>query len=279
MKFISLELNNFRQYKGKNYLEFAGYKENPNVTLIFGGNGFGKTGIFRAIMFCLYGDKYLEQDNLPASQKKEGLSLVNQRLLEESPEKKVTASVELNFDHNEKSYLLKRYISAMLKNDKIFQQPGRVSLQITENGNTGPPLEGDDLVNQVINEILSKSVRDFFLFDGERMERLTKYSDDSKIEVKKGIRILLQLDTLDIAQKGLKKTIETLDNKIKVNSSGELNFIGKKLENCIGRIKEIEEKLDILREEKQKVENLEKQIEQNSKKKKIPEKNRKKERR
>ncbi len=64
MKLLKLCLKNFRQFKGAQELEFAapagGRRE--NVTVVFGENERGKTGIFRAIMFCLYGDQQLSQD-------------------------------------------------------------------------------------------------------------------------------------------------------------------------------------------------------------------------
>ena len=71
MKFKKLKLNNFRQYIGENSVEFCSDAQN-NVTLIFGANGFGKTGIFRAIMFGLYGDRFLKQDKLTDEQKRKG---------------------------------------------------------------------------------------------------------------------------------------------------------------------------------------------------------------
>ncbi|MDN6161806.1 MAG: AAA family ATPase [Atopostipes sp.] len=61
MKIEKLEIENFRQFYGKQVIEF-GQGEN-NVTIILGANGNGKTGIFRAIMFALYGDMSLEQEN------------------------------------------------------------------------------------------------------------------------------------------------------------------------------------------------------------------------
>ncbi len=261
MKFISLKLNNFRQYIGEHYLEFAGRNGSSNVTLIFGGNGFGKTGIFRAIMFCLYGDRYLEQDSLTEAQKKEGLILVNERLLEEPRGRKVTATVELKFEHKGNLYILKREISG-LKDKKILQEPGQVSLQITEDTNTKPPIYGDDEVKNEISKILHRSIRDFFLFDGERMEKLTRYNDTSRNEVKKGIKNLLHLDALEIAQKGLDKTIQDFNKKITANSSGELEIVSERLSKCGSKLVEINENIRNLTEENTRIDTIERQIEE-----------------
>ena len=92
MKLLSLELNNFRQFVGTNSIDFGG--DNNKVTVIYGLNGYGKTGIFRAIIFCLYGNTFLERDNLDANQRNKGLVLVNHSLVEQAKGDYVKASVK-----------------------------------------------------------------------------------------------------------------------------------------------------------------------------------------
>jgi DNA sulfur modification protein DndD len=48
MKFIRVELNDYRQFYGEQVLTFASGKE-QNITLINGNNGAGKTHLFEAI--------------------------------------------------------------------------------------------------------------------------------------------------------------------------------------------------------------------------------------
>ena len=59
-----ITVENFRQFRGRQSLQFAtgGPGKGKNVTVILGENGRGKTGLFRALMFCLYGDCSLAQD-------------------------------------------------------------------------------------------------------------------------------------------------------------------------------------------------------------------------
>ena len=83
MKLHRIELNNFRQFKGTQTIEFSS-SSTKNVSVVYGENGRGKTGIFRALMFCLYGDRSLSQDELSGEKKREGLILVNEVLLKES---------------------------------------------------------------------------------------------------------------------------------------------------------------------------------------------------
>ena len=54
MKLERITLENFRQYHGRQRLEFA-RDEQRRVTVIHGVNGAGKTSLFLAINWCLYG--------------------------------------------------------------------------------------------------------------------------------------------------------------------------------------------------------------------------------
>lgn len=229
MKLRYLKLKNFRQYMGEHTIDFAGgdSQADANVTLIRGANGYGKTGIFRAIMFCLYGDKSLDQDNLGPIAAKHGLNLVNERLLDQQPGTSVTASVELCFTHKGEQFVLTREIQGCKNSDgEVAQQDSHVKLEIrTASGDTKPAIKDLDEISNKVNQILPSRLKDFFLFDGERMEKLTRPGDDQKSEIKRGIRTLLQLDTLEQAIKALKKQEDKLTQLIRVNSSSELEMV------------------------------------------------------
>ncbi|MDY6912138.1 MAG: ATP-binding protein, partial [Chloroflexota bacterium] len=101
-------LENFRQFKGRQEIVFAkggSSRKSPCITVLYGENGRGKTGIYRALMFGLYGESRLSQDE----QAKTGeLSLVNRHVLELQPEEPVKAVVEIEFTHNDCQYHLHR---------------------------------------------------------------------------------------------------------------------------------------------------------------------------
>lgn len=54
MKIKSIELNNFRLYKGINKIDFPNGND-KNLYLISGENGFGKTTFLHSLLWCLYG--------------------------------------------------------------------------------------------------------------------------------------------------------------------------------------------------------------------------------
>ena len=57
----SIKLENFRQFKGKQKIEFSCDK-NKNVTIVMGENGAGKTTLEQAFLWCLYGVTEFNKD-------------------------------------------------------------------------------------------------------------------------------------------------------------------------------------------------------------------------
>jgi DNA sulfur modification protein DndD len=59
----SIELNNFRIYKGINRIDFMP-DSNRNIVIISGNNGFGKTTFLMALVWCLYGRQMDKVDEI-----------------------------------------------------------------------------------------------------------------------------------------------------------------------------------------------------------------------
>lgn len=208
MEITKLELNDFRQFYGKHTVEFG--KNKKNTTIILGANGNGKTGIFRAVMFALYGDMLLEQDN-----KSKELILVNLEKLEEKLNMPVTSSVKLSFDHKGISYVIEREVSIIKEdNNKFSTQIKQPNFnRISPSGDFEKIMEDSTVY---INDILHKDIREFFFFDAERMQLLNNNRSKGMIsrEVKEGIIKLLQIKSLDDSEKQLKDLINQESKKI-----------------------------------------------------------------
>lgn len=58
-----IELNNFRIYKGVNKIELLP-KDNKNIIVVSGKNGFGKTTFLMSLVWCLYGRQMEKVDEL-----------------------------------------------------------------------------------------------------------------------------------------------------------------------------------------------------------------------
>ncbi len=223
-------------------------EQKKNVTVVYGKNGRGKTGIFRALMFCLYGDRSLSQDELTGEGKKNGLNLINERTLKDNIGHEITASVAVRFFHQDKKCLVFRALTGLMKSDGVIvQNPSdqdQITLQVTwSDGNTSPIEKDPDKVRAFIQEILSSRLRDYFLFDGERIERLTRGTRERRDEVRKGIRALLDLDAMELAIKGLKKLASGYEKEISQKATGRLQKITEMIAEYSEKIEAFEESL------------------------------------
>ena len=231
MQLNSIEVKNFRQYYGEQSIEFAHGER--NITIIFGENGKGKTGLFRALIFGVFGDKYINQDN-----KNDEIHLVNFNKLQEEQGSPVEAGVKVNFTHKNNEYTIKRTIVGYKVGDKITEKITDAELIIKdENGNYKKDELSLEDINKFINKIFDPKIKDFFLFDAEKIDTLAKTNKDSKLEVEHGIKNLLNIDKL---QKAIDITEELVKEERK-NISSRIN--DKEVIKCEDDIRNIEEEI------------------------------------
>ncbi|WML56026.1 AAA family ATPase [Neobacillus sp. PS2-9] len=223
MKLLELEMENFRQYMGKQKVEFA--SNDKNITIIFGENGKGKTGIFRALMFCLYGSTHIQQDN-PS----EPIHLVSMKLLDSST-RPVKASVRILFEHRGQQYEMTRSVRGVKRGYRIEERFDSVKLaSFDEMGNYNPNLLDNELrVREKMNEILDEEIKDFFLFDAEKIDTLAKTDAQVKKEVKTAIFKLLQINNVEEA-KALLDTLFNSEKAAAIRSAGNINIEAKQRE-------------------------------------------------
>ena len=239
-------VENFRQFRGRQEIEFlAPSLPHHNVTVVFGENGRGKTGLFRAIMFCLFGERRLSQDgDVP----REELQLVNVSALEANARQPVRTSVELEFTHKEQSYRLRRAILGMQDGKRIIEEEDEKRLfVITNDGNTQtvPTTE----IDAVIDSILDRRVKDYFLFDGEKIERLTRASIEQRREISVGIRNLLNVDALETAIRAVGRVSKALERELSNSSHEELSRLLKRLSDNEEEQTQLRKRLDGLADE------------------------------
>lgn len=237
MRIISLKLNNFRQYYGEQCIDFSN-ADDKNITIILGQNGEGKTGIFRAVIFCLFGQIFLSgEEKISRKNKNEDIiHLVNFNKLEEEKDTPIKAYVEMKFEHENQIYTMNRSILEMMEVDGtvIGEDSTDVEMSITDiHGNTNPQkIINDHDVQIILSNILDKKLKDFFLFDGEKIESLSKPNKQTREEVKSGIIKLLQIDSVTSAIELLGKIESKHRLKIKKNTSNtKLQAKRKELED------------------------------------------------
>ncbi len=182
-----LKLKDFRQYRGEHQLTFA-HDESHNVTVITGMNGTGKTGLFYALNWCLYGDAQA----LPGS-------LINKAALQE--EAFPTAVVELHFLHEGARYVCRR---EQVRTPNGSEREGSFTLQQLEAGGRVVDLKN---APERVNVILPRDARRYFFFDGERIDELARPGHEA--EVKEAVRSVLKLKVLSVRPSILTRPLRT----------------------------------------------------------------------
>lgn len=250
-----ITLRNFKQFRGTQELEFA-FGNEGNVTVVYGENGRGKTSLYRALLFCLYGEKQLSQDALVEP---EELYLVNYPEMEEasSTKKPVEASVKLLFTHNDLDFELERSIRGMLLNDRVVEEKAGIRLVSWDHKGNATTSRDPDHVQHVVGGILDNGLREYFLFDGEKIERLTRASSDQRREVSAGVRRLLDIDALETATRATDRLKRYLDGEVESRATGELaqtiatiRVQEEKSSRLESRIAELDNELELAEKEK-----------------------------
>lgn len=155
MHIKKIKLDNFRQFKGTQTLEFSTDAE-KNVTLILGNNNTGKTTLAQAFLWCLYGETDFKEKEL-----------INREVRDRKGEGRV--SVEMEVVHLGKAYRLYRseYYNRERRSNRVF----RVSQQ-NPHGDWRSFGDADSI--KKVKEMLPQELSRFFFFDGERIHSMSE---------------------------------------------------------------------------------------------------------
>lgn len=250
----SITLNNFRQFKGKQVLEFS-TDTDKNVTVLLGDNTFGKTTILQAFNWCLYGVADFPKDSNPDF-------LLNLEVANEQAgiKQKCEVYVELVLEHKNTEYVVIRkqaYVDRAYGNWSPLNSQLIVSYK--ENGIMKQVREGEE--RNIINGILPQSLSGYFFFDTERVSDISTRKDLSE-----AVKGLLGLAAVGNARKHL--GARTLKASAIGQWNGALDLSGDEQAREAEKTISIEsDRIDALREE---IENANKELDKlNSKKEKI----------
>ncbi len=237
----SIKLENFRQFTNEK-IDFS-TDPDRNVTLIIGENGTGKTTFAQSFFWCLYGetdftDKIMLNRNIA------------EKLL---PDQKATVRVELKLTHGSASYVVVRtqdYKKTFSNKLATANSVLNVSVKSAD-GNTRylKPLECET----EIKKILPKELSNYFFFDGERIEKMSK-------EIASGRKSSGFSDAV-VGLTGLNATLAAINHLSPTRSNsviGRLNeeYVG----DSSGKIDDLSRAIDKLQEELNQIESRKSEI-------------------
>lgn len=237
----NLKLNNFRQFKGEQFIYFA---TDPirNVTVIMGENDSGKTTLAQSFTWCLYGDTDFEDKSM----------LCKAVALNMLPSTEETVRVELGLVHNGIDYTIireQRYGKDGVGNMK---RPGQTVFRISYKNKDGQQEFVRDLDTEIrMKEILPKELSKYFFFDGERIGNMSKEIRRGKSqEFARAVRSLLGLSAFTAALEHLKgktsklSVLRSYDESYDARSDSKVAQYSRDIERYDAEIEGIEKRLE-----------------------------------
>ncbi len=168
MRPIKLTMKAFGSYAAETVIDFT--RPQQNIFLISGETGSGKSTIFDAIVFALYGESGSEK------YARDGCDLQSQYVKEEGV-------VTLEFEENGKRYKIKRKAGSVTANSKggVSKKSGTVTLTVEgETDESG----GVKAMNEKIKELIGLNKKQFMqvamIAQGEFVDLLRKKQEDRK---------------------------------------------------------------------------------------------------
>lgn len=240
----SIELKNFRQFVDEK-IDFS-TDENRNVTLIIGENGTGKTTFAQAFFWCLYGTTEFTDKNM-----------INRVVAEKmTPDQNVTVSVNLKLRHGSADYeIIRTQEYKKSYSNKVTGANSVLNISVkSEDGNTRylKPLECES----EIKKILPKELSNYFFFDGERIEKMSKEIASGKkssgfstaVVGLTGLNAFLEA-IKHLNPKSTKSVIGKLDGEYTGDSSGQIKELTKKINELQEKITNNEKRLEEIEDE------------------------------
>lgn len=249
MHLRSIRLRDWKTFTDATF-DFPEPKSRRNVVLIGAKNGFGKTSLLEAIILGLYG-----RDGLPLVARATFGDVGDQRIelsyndfLERAfhaqarDQGRSSASVQLVFDGEEQIKLQRIWHFSGSGKHRREEEEVRIFLGEDEDLLTVPPLDDrDEFVRSfVARHFLPVHLAQFFLFDGEQVQRLAQR--DMAAQVQLGIEGILGVPVL-------RELADDLRNYAKDRRRGASHVGDEKIERLRAEIREVESTEEVLTQE------------------------------
>ena len=192
MTIKNITIENFQSYYGSQTLEFSN-----GLNLIIGNGGKGKSKLFNAFYWVLFGKIYItgigwcKTDNLPQSAKfsMQRYEFINKRALFKAfVNEEVTSSVQIELEDDKGgNYIIERSVGALrLENndwDSDYAWQVRPSiLKVSFDSITGTRVLNDILAEDKINELFPDGIRNYIWFQGESLESLINFRNKDTLK-------------------------------------------------------------------------------------------------
>lgn len=248
MIFKSITLNNFRQYKGRQVVEFS-TDPDRNVTVIVGVNTSGKTTLIQAFLWCLYDQCNFKTKDIINTEVVNGLL----------PNTHTSASVEIILVHDQREYTFIKTQDYYMDSSYVLKKDhAQFTIAYKDELGATHQIIGQEKL-RVINQILPQDLSDYFFFDGERIEEINE-----KKNVEASVRGLMGLDILGDAVDHLnpnsassvigrlKKSLDTASDDKAEKAKNRIDELDKSIINDENRLAKARDEITYFKAQKEK---------------------------
>ncbi len=242
MHFERLELCNFGCYYGEHSIDLSCESDKP-VVVILGGTGTGKSTLFDAINWALYGPEY-EKDVIKKRQRKI-VDYVSESAINavKDGNDDIEMSATLYFEHDGRHYYITQALEANLikrpSDERSVDVKSQETMLFEIRGGNHKRIPYDSIF---LDEVLPNNVRDYFLFDGDRIHNLSK--PGSSQEVREAIYRVVDLELIKNAQMHLNQVASEYRRDANRESKGELSDIEAKYGEAREDLEKLKERED-----------------------------------
>jgi DNA sulfur modification protein DndD len=249
MKFSNIEINNFRQYYNNVDVDLE-TKDDKNIIIIGGKNGYGKTNFLLSIVWCLFGDKIsqIDENFKKEIQKEKNYSSFMQQSINWTAKKEninqFSVSVKISeielpdlrtIDSKIDSIIIKRTfdVSSMSETLSITDCASKVELFDDES----------DKINFINDYIIPIDAAKFVFFDAEKIAEIANLSiKDEGSFINDALGKILGLDTYESLIEDLEFYINNLKKEgASKNLQEQIINNEKAIEISEGQINTLEE--------------------------------------
>ena len=205
MRINRIRLKNYRQFRKMEFL--LRESDMSDIHILIGHNGTGKTNLLNAISWCLYGDEpHLtdESRSLPI------LNTAAQQELAEGEEGRVEVEVQFQVGPDDR-YTFTRQCEFRLHGSSVRRQASSFRAAHTDASGNTRYAEGDEAVAQV-QRLVPKGIREYFFFDGERLD--SYFRDEAGQKISHAVFEIAQIDLLQTVERKLAELVRDLQRKV-----------------------------------------------------------------
>jgi len=235
MRIEKIFLRNYRQFRQAE-ITFR-RRHDTDLHFIIGTNGTGKTNLLNAINWCLYGDEpHLSKD----SQQLPLLNLKTVDRMDVGKENEVAVEVWTETEHGEYITFKRRAVFRKHNDRKITHEGTKFEVTFNdEKGNTKIATDEDAIT--WVERFVPKGIREFFFFDGERLDNYFKEATGQNIR-----HAVFQISQIDLLENCVERKLQdTLDDLRKEagKTSPKIEGARTELEQAKNKLDEIEKRI------------------------------------